>query len=584
MPVSAKTTLLLLLAVLLLSSCGDDLSGPGAGSGFGSPTYQGEIETFRGTLETVRGTGPDDVYAIGDALFHFDGTRWKSVQLPTWRGTFEAGWSPARGELFLTDDRTLYHYSQGRWSWHDPGPMYTRDIWASSATDAYAVGSYGALHYNGIAWREVRLPGDPRMRAIAGTGRAQVVIVGQRGIVLRFDGRDWNSTTIDTNATYTDVALAPSGRTYVLDPYSTVSEITAGTAVPILENGFSRYAWVSLCTDGEVLYAAGPEQDTYDAVIRRYENGTWTTVTVLEGEEIQDVWHAPGGPLFASGWNGFLWRSDAGGGTDRPRPRHPSIQAAWGTDEAAFLIGSAAYRIDRGGWTDLDKEYVTRNPATAIHGRNERDVYAVGDRMILHYDGSKWSWVNGGLDQPLQDVWVGPMDDVVAVSADGSVVEYDGNEWALTPLAGMYDLSAVWGAGDRAFVVGRDGFFARRIDGTWSISHLPDGPDFTDLWGVDKDHLYALTRQASTVYVFNGSEWAPMTTGGVYTHPMAAIWGSSAHNLFTVDGWGTIAHFDGRTWTELPRLLGQSLSAVCELPGGGLIVCGYDGVATYRRR
>jgi hypothetical protein len=86
-------------------------------------------------LYDVHGTGPNDVWAVGDAgtTLHYDGTAWT---LST-RGTMEA----------LTG------------------------VWASSAADVWAVSSGGSiLHFDGTDWKWTVRDMNDGIAAIHGAG------------------------------------------------------------------------------------------------------------------------------------------------------------------------------------------------------------------------------------------------------------------------------------------------------------------------------------------------------------------------------------------------------------------------------
>lgn len=580
MPASAKKIVLpalAALAALLLSSCGDEISGPG-GPPDGVP-YQADIVSYRGGFNSICGTGSDDVYAVSDAVFHFDGRKWNALTLPTNRGPFRSAWSPVRGELFLTDGEDLYHFTQGEWSVQDRTTGWVVDVWAAGPNDAYAVGD-GIMHYNGIAWRDLDIgPERTTLNAVTGTGPRGVVAVGERGLVLEYDGNAWSSVEIDSTTSYRSVARTPSGRIFVTQWEGDVLEIMDSTAVPVLEDVFEFYPTVRLCADGEDVYAVGRKASAYpNMVISRFSGGEWTDVALV-GDEVLDLWRAPGGGLYASDRNGIL----IDGQRVTPRIDRGPFRAAWGMDGTVFLAGTAAWRVEGGEWTDLGKEYVTGESANAMHGRDTDDIYAVGREMIIHFDGTRWSWVNGGMGEYLQGVWAGPGDDVVAVGASYAV-EYDGTAWSRTLLSSQGTINDVWGSGDHVWVVGYDGFVAERSGGMWRASEVPGRPHLTALFGLDATHVYALTDAPRTYYLFDGRTWRAQSTGSVWMVPLRAMWGTSPSNLFCVDNYGTLANFNGRQWGELPRILGDDVEAIWGTPGGGLIIAGTRGTAVYRRR
>ncbi len=115
-------------------------------------------------LNWVYGFAADDVFVAGlnGVMLHWDGTAFTSMPTPT-----------------------------DEWLW---------GVWGAAPDDVWAVGGGGRtedeaviLHYDGSAWTQVEVPPLERagVRAffkVWGSGPNDVVIVGQRGIILRWDG------------------------------------------------------------------------------------------------------------------------------------------------------------------------------------------------------------------------------------------------------------------------------------------------------------------------------------------------------------------------------------------------------------
>jgi hypothetical protein len=111
-------------------------------------------------LYDVWGTAADDVYAVGDAIAHWNGEEWR-VQTKLTRGPLRAIWGASDVEIFAVgDDGLILHYDGSRW---DPmESAHSGDLTAVGGTapdNVLAVGDGVILHYDGIAWSA--LPGAP---------------------------------------------------------------------------------------------------------------------------------------------------------------------------------------------------------------------------------------------------------------------------------------------------------------------------------------------------------------------------------------------------------------------------------------
>lgn len=169
--------------------------------------------------------GPDDsdrVYAVGGMplpsvdtgegfIMARDGENWSALELPP--GTPLLNWMIGFGDdnLFVAGNQgTVLHWDGSAWSTMDtPTEEQLWGIWGSAPDDLWAVGGGGRaeseatlLHYDGAAWTSVMAPElDRETHAffkVWGTGANDVIVVGQRGVVLRYDGSDWRQELVGT--------------------------------------------------------------------------------------------------------------------------------------------------------------------------------------------------------------------------------------------------------------------------------------------------------------------------------------------------------------------------------------------------
>ena len=102
-------------------------------------------------------------------MYHFDGAAWARVSLPT--------------------ESSSYTLSS---------------VWGSGKRDVYATGydlngTTGILlHFDGRSWTTVRTTPFYLFR-LGGSGRRDVLAVGQSGHVMRFDGRVWSNVAVSTS-------------------------------------------------------------------------------------------------------------------------------------------------------------------------------------------------------------------------------------------------------------------------------------------------------------------------------------------------------------------------------------------------
>jgi hypothetical protein len=75
-----------------------------------------------------------------------------------------------------------------------------RAVWGTGPADIFAVGDDGAiLRYDGVRWYTMASPTDRMLRTVWGIGPTEVYAAGEDGVLLRFDGSQWSLTTSPTD-------------------------------------------------------------------------------------------------------------------------------------------------------------------------------------------------------------------------------------------------------------------------------------------------------------------------------------------------------------------------------------------------
>jgi hypothetical protein len=245
-----------------------------------------------------------------------------------------------------------------------------------------------------------------------------------------------------------------------------------------------------------------------------------------------------------------------------------------------YAVGYRAFRYFGGEWTNLNKEAITIEPAYSIWGTSARDLWAVGRSMILHYDGTTWSWESSANQREMAGVWASK-EEVIAVGSSGTIMRSDRETWEVMPTPTTNHLTTVWGCEGGAFAAGWEGTILRYDGSSWKIEESPVSWTILDLFGFSMHDVYAVGTNPFEVCHFNGREWIPQDTGLYRGTDNRAIWGTSGDNLFVLDAMGAIIHYDGRSWTPLPRYAG-GLSSLWGAEQGDLFVAG-GGILRYQR-
>ncbi|WP_428266301.1 hypothetical protein [Haliangium sp.] len=213
----ARLSVFALGLLIALGACSDSATTPDAGAAIDAAPVDAApawTEAFPaqegGWLLNVWGPAPDDLYAVGGTpdegrITHFDGQTWSrldhGLDIPL------LNWAHGFGPDDITivgADGTAIHWDGATWEIQaTPTDQDLWGVWGASPDDLWAVGGNGRmagqatmLHFDGQAWTEAEVPPIQRANVYAffkvwGTGADNVLVVGQRGVVLRYDGQTW---------------------------------------------------------------------------------------------------------------------------------------------------------------------------------------------------------------------------------------------------------------------------------------------------------------------------------------------------------------------------------------------------------
>ncbi len=136
---------------------------------------------------------------------------------------------------------------------------------------------------------------------------------------------------------------------------------------------------------------------------------------------------------------------------------------------------------------EIHEELMESNPAWEYHhfqnntlhgiwGYSSDNIFAVGaNGTILNYNGSAWESMNSNTTEWLYDIWGSSPDNIFAVGDAGTILHYDGTSWSKMESGTYKQLTSIWGSSpDDIFVT----LFSRgsilHYDGeSWDIMEIP---------------------------------------------------------------------------------------------------------------
>ena len=305
-------------------------------------------------------------------------------------------WGSSAGDVFVTGEpggeftSTIFHYDGTTWSEQSVQDGVTLfGLWGSSATDIYAVGSdplgdfegQGAiLHWDGAAWTATPPTGiglgEVILYSVWGTSPTDVFVVGEdfigapTALVAHFDGTGWNRFQLPEMLTRIlfDVHGTSAQDVWAVG-YNDLGFFDSGTRPSLRRHGAVRKL-----------------QDV-QGIILHYDGTSWTETAIPERDVLfNGVWSAAADDVFAVGQRG---------------------------------LDAAAYHFDGTRWERMTVPAVGQ--LLHVWGSSGTDVYAVGNEIILHFDGSAWTEVQTTVPQ-LSWVWGSSALDVFAVGEEGTIM------------------------------------------------------------------------------------------------------------------------------------------------------------------
>jgi hypothetical protein len=288
------------------------------------------------SLYGIWGSGPNDVFAVGGTILHYDGTSWSAMASGT-SAVLLGVWGSSSTNVFAVgaggggvsvppNVKVILHYDGTSWSAMTvpPGPGTFGGLWGSSATDVFAVGtkcsqdvcSGTIAHFDGNSWSTMSDPddliADNNPSAVWGTGPKDVFAVGLHSTVLHYDGVTWR--IVKTGNSYALKAVWGSSGADVFavrsinvgDQVSPIfhynglswSEMSAPPGSPPGSQGFHGL-WGSSAANVFAVGLVGVNSDA--SAIAHYDGKSWTTAMISAGVGLYAIWGSGPKDVFAVG-------------------------------------------------------------------------------------------------------------------------------------------------------------------------------------------------------------------------------------------------------------------------------------------
>ncbi|HUU03386.1 MAG TPA: hypothetical protein VM425_18270 [Myxococcota bacterium] len=329
----------------------------------------------------VWGTAANNVWAVGeeDTILHFNGNNWSQPNPPAGRGIFwmsagdlQALWGTSANDVWAVGHGgTVLRYDGAEWTDLTAGHRGSLNgVWALSENQAWAVGDGCTILRRDAAtrtWSRDPIAGcSTNLRDISGSAQDNIWVVGEDGVILKWNGSSWNAVASNT--------------TKILNGVWTLS--------------------------GQDAWAVGDLGE-----IVRYQAGQWSEVPSGVSTDLNAVWAYSSSMAVAVGdggvirhWNGSDWTNKTSGTSE-------NLYSVWGSaPDNVWVAGRApsdqnnmVLHWNGSSWSSQDAGVL--GSLVGLWGSSTNDVWAIGSGTLIHNNGGGWSEVELGSGSRMADIW-----------------------------------------------------------------------------------------------------------------------------------------------------------------------------------
>lgn len=360
---------------------------------------------------TFGGTRESVIWLYEDRLEKWDGKRWVRLDEPPTSLRTQQGMETS----VLRNGQRL------------------RALWGASDNDVWVVGDGGLiLRWNGIDVTRVDSPTYADLSDVWGSGPGDVWATGY-GALLHWDGARWSSWTstvtdahlndvwgTDAGSGGPDVWAVGLGGTILRRAHGSWSVVASGVAVDLwgVAGSSPTDVWF-VGSRGTILHFDGRGVSSFDSHTLQNLFGVWAP-------SARDVW-AVGANGSIVHWDGSVW-SEQASPTEGPLLRIHGVSGnrPYAVDHFPYGVARAFEQNADHQWSKVSPELVhdARFRGAPLDGV---DPYVWGTSAnggLLSWDGSRWSSPPGARVGALRAAWASAGGDVWAVGDDATILSW----------------------------------------------------------------------------------------------------------------------------------------------------------------
>ncbi|MBN1296054.1 hypothetical protein JXA80_04690 [bacterium] len=267
-----------------------------------------------------------------------------------------------------------------------------------------------------------------------------------------------------------------------------------------------------------------------------------------------------------------------------PKPQGNTLNGLWmATSDEGWAVGEfVIMHWDGSAWSvhAVDMSWYLSN----IYGFAENDIWASGSHgLLLHWNGASWQTVMlETTGYQLGAIWGFRSDDVwMQTSTKGILYHFDGSEWALFDTGLDHHFIGFWGAAaDDVWAIGDAGVLLHWDGNTWTQEYLSHS-FLSDIFGTSANDVRAIGTIVvgdliiGMVFRWDGTEW---TIEEDYLDPtIDCIWGAESDDVWIAGGGTVMYHWDGSAWNHDAPDTHGAIFDMAGLSGADIWGCGAAG-------
>jgi hypothetical protein len=293
--------------------------------------YPGSYQTL---MYDIWVDSPTNAYVVGHnergygQMYHFDGIRWKDVNLFT-------------SLPFALDLRSIQGFSTNN--------IYSvgRQLYTSITPPFIIYDSSLIIHYNGATWKKVELPHrKSALVDIFGSSPSNIWAGGNRGTLYHYNGIEWKNVALPDSFNVSSMTYSDSNSVYVstysFDPNMIITRYfmkVSETAWSVLDSYYEldpiRFGGV-LQTFNNTLYSLFP-------YLYKYNSGVWSVEKTITGSSFTNMYALSNDNIFLIGIRDVVFHYNGEDWYEYPKffknLVNVDYNAVWANGSEIFIVG-----------------------------------------------------------------------------------------------------------------------------------------------------------------------------------------------------------------------------------------------------